>query len=295
MGGLSLNDNSPYSQRGGGGTQIGGGSGGPPPAPPSYGQALRSSVDGAVELDPSPGGAGGGRPVAAGGRSNGRTSGGGPQRRSSVEDRLAPLARYDTVILVDDSPSMTEYWQETKDALMGCVNACAKYDKDGIDLFFMNNEDCKLHNVTSPEVVASAFDEIQPFGSTPTGVIMDEILRTYVEEVEDAKTTKTRMKPMLLLVLTDGRADDPDMVKDIIIEFAQRLDEIRAPPYQLGIQFIQLGEDPDAQAFLQELDDELKPQLGVRDMVDTTPYQGSITPEFILKAALGAVVKSIDG
>lgn len=31
---------------------------------------------------------------------------------------------------------------------------------------------------------------------------------------------------------------------------------------------MQIGSDPDARAFLQELDDDLRPQLGVRDMVD---------------------------
>lgn len=70
---------------------------------------------------------------------------------------------------------------------------------------------------------------------------------------------------------------------DIIIEFAQRLDDVRAPPFQLGVQFIQIGNDPEAREFLQDLDDNLKPMLGVRDMVDTTPFEGSITPEFILK------------
>ncbi|BGP32282.1 hypothetical protein JCM10296v2_004063 [Rhodotorula toruloides] len=218
-----------------------------------------------------------------------------PARRSSIEDKLAPLGKYDLVILVDDSPSMIDFWDETRTALMGVVEACGKYDRDGIDLCFMNNEDRKLENVVDTKVVARAFREIEPFGSTPTGVVMDEILRNYVERVEDARQTKERVKPLLLLVLTDGRADDTDLVRDVIVEMAQRLDEVRAPPYQLGIQFIQIGDDPDAHAFLQELDDDLKPQLGVRDMVDTTPYGGQITPEFLLKAALGAVVKSIDG
>ncbi|GAA5850552.1 hypothetical protein JCM8547_001911 [Rhodosporidiobolus lusitaniae] len=252
------------------------------PPPPSYNAALRSSVDGA----------------ATGGvaRANPNT-GQRVQRRSSVEDRLAPLGRYDVFILVDDSPSMLENdnWSKTREALVGVVEAIARYDKDGIDLSFLNNEDRKLENVTSPQVVADMFDAIQPFGSTPTGVVMDEILRDYVESVEDARGTKTRVKPLLLLILTDGRADDPDMVKDICVEMAQRLDEVRAPPYQLGVQFVQIGDDPEAREFLQDLDDNLKPQLGVRDMIDTTPYEGAITPEFILKAALGAVVKSIDG
>ena len=78
---------------------------------------------------------------------------------------------------------------------------------------------------------------------------------------------------------------------------------------------------------LTELDDDLKPQLGVRDMVDwcvsvsvstrrlpwfeapsclcgadtgenaprSTPYAGEITPDFLLKAALGSVNKALDG
>lgn len=44
-------------------------------------------------------------------------------------------------------------------------------------------------------------------------MVLDEVLRDYVERVEDAKSTRERVKPMLVLVLTDGRADDPDMVK----------------------------------------------------------------------------------
>ncbi|GAA6003816.1 uncharacterized protein JCM10292_003394 [Rhodotorula paludigena] len=224
-----------------------------------------------------------------------RTGAPPPQRRSSVEDRLAPLGRYDLTLVVDDSPSMVDYWDETRSALMGVVEKCTKYDKDGIDVLFLNAEERRMANVTDPALVERAFREVEPQGSTPTGMVLDELLREYVERVEDAKQTRERVKPLLVLVLTDGRADDPDMVKDIIVEMAQRLDEVRAPPYQLGIQFVQIGSDPDARAFLQELDDDLKPQLGVRDMVDCTPFEGEITPDFILKAALGAVVRSIDG
>lgn len=51
----------------------------------------------------------------------------------------------------------------------------------------------------------------------------------YVDSVEDAKTTKTKIKPLIVLCLTDGRPDDPDGVKDCLIEMAGRLDEVRAP------------------------------------------------------------------
>lgn len=38
-------------------------------------------------------------------------------------------------------------------------------------------------------------------------------------------------------------------------------------PYQLGIQFVQVGDDQEAAMFLQQLDDDLKAQAGVRDIV----------------------------
>ena len=45
----------------------------------------------------------------------------GVQRRSSVEDPLAPLGKYDIEIIVDDSPSMLDNgkWQDLRAALMG--------------------------------------------------------------------------------------------------------------------------------------------------------------------------------
>lgn len=48
-------------------------------------------------------------------------SGGGLARRSSVEDPLASLGKYDLAVVVDDSPSMTELWDETRSALIGLV------------------------------------------------------------------------------------------------------------------------------------------------------------------------------
>lgn len=48
-------------------------------------------------------------------------SGGALARRSSVEDPLASLGKYDLAVVVDDSPSMTDWWDETRSALIGLV------------------------------------------------------------------------------------------------------------------------------------------------------------------------------
>lgn len=64
---------------------------------------------------------------------------------------------------------------------------------------------------------------------------------------------------------------------------------------QVGISFVQIGEDPSARAYLQELDDEL-PKYGIRDMVDTTPYSKSLAsePDMLVKILLGGVHRRVD-
>jgi hypothetical protein len=42
-----------------------------------------------------------------------------------------------------------------------------KYDKDGIDIYFMNNDQSHLKNVCDVSTVREAFDQVVPFGSTP--------------------------------------------------------------------------------------------------------------------------------
>jgi hypothetical protein len=56
-------------------------------------------------------------------------------------------------------------------------------------------------------------------------------------------------------------ADDP---RSVIVEFARRLDVKNVPLRQLGIQFVQIGDDADAAEALKELDDQLGPDHGVR-------------------------------
>ena len=56
-------------------------------------------------------------------------------------------------------------------------------------------------------------------------------------------------------------ADDP---KEVIVEAARRLDQKQARRGCFGIQFAQIGDDPDATEALRELDDDLTHTYGVR-------------------------------
>jgi len=214
------------------------------------------------------------------------------------EDMLVALGRYDTVFLLDDSTSMEGgSWEELKTAFGGLVEKTIKYDKDGLDIHFLNYKH-SITAVNSVEAVEDVFKKVYASGSTPTGPRMRDILTPYVDSLDAYKASpegKTRPKPMMLLIITDGEANDNEAVKEVILDIAKRLDAGKQPSFQLGIQFIQIGKDQYATQFLKSLDDDLKHKDGVRDIVDTVPYAGSkLTGDFILQALLGSINRKVD-
>ncbi|KAA1073698.1 hypothetical protein PGT21_022947 [Puccinia graminis f. sp. tritici] len=216
----------------------------------------------------------------------------------SGEDKLAILARYDTVLLIDDSASMSQQnrWNEAAVAVAGLADTLVHYDNDGIDVYFMNSIE-HLRNATSAADVTNLFRRVQPIGrSTPTDVRVEELLGIYLDRLEVGKATQMApIKPLNLIVITDGEADDPDTLAYALAGFSDRLELGRFPLNQLGVQFIQIGNDRNATKFLKSLDDELRSESsGRRDIVDTTPYQGSVTTKFLIKALLGGINKRID-
>ncbi|KAF8461335.1 hypothetical protein BDZ91DRAFT_615954, partial [Kalaharituber pfeilii] len=227
-----------------------------------------------------------------------------------TENLLSILSTFDTVFLIDDSPSMLHgtRWPDVSTALAQIASIATKYDSDGIDIRFLNNTTHDTLNVQTSEHVAQIFSScggpVQG-GSTPLGARLDSILRPYLDEYRAAKEAPdpaaalASLKPLNIVVLTDGDAtDDPESV---IVATARELDRLNAPLQQVGIQLFQVGGDKEAAEFLRGLDDDLVGVYGIRDMVDTTPYNGGekgeeegFTAEDVLKVLVGGVNRRVD-
>ena len=195
-----------------------------------------------------------------------------------------------------------------------------------------------FRNVTSLDAVKEIFDKVSPDGTTPTGQRLEDIIRPYLNKlsaaaaaaaaaaerhVEDgemtittmmteddskAKTTKTKtktniIKPLNIIVITDGCPSDEKHLESVIVNTAKELDYSFDPPcpaWQIGIQFFQVGEDQRATESLMDLDDKLKDKYKIRDMVDTVPWKSgsssgsSLDGAFILKVVTGAVNRRLD-
>jgi len=217
---------------------------------------------------------------------------------SSTDDQYAFLATFDTIFLIDDSGSMAgSRWKETSAALEAITPICVAHDSDGIDIHFLNTPSSIYHkNLTSASTVREIFSTVSPRGSTPTGQRLNSILKPYLN---DCKTRgPDRVKPVNIIVITDGVATDD--LESPLIRAAERLDEMDAPAWQVGVQLFQVGRDEDAKRHLTRLDDEMSALAGkrVRDLVDTVPFKGSrggsLTGEGILKVVLGAVNRRLD-
>ena len=208
-----------------------------------------------------------------------------------ADDPYAFLSTFDTVFIIDDSASMRgPRWKEASSTLTSITPICTARDADGIDIWFLNHKSIYT-NVNDVYAVECIFNKITPNGSTPIGTRLYNILNPYVQALQRHETKK----PLNIIVITDGAAtDDPESV---IVDAAKKLDAMQAPPWQVGIQFFQVGDDREAAEVLRELDDALVGMGCKRDMVDTVPSNGrgaSLSADMILKTVLGGVHRRFD-
>ncbi|KAI9373099.1 hypothetical protein BJX61DRAFT_533426 [Aspergillus egyptiacus] len=224
------------------------------------------------------------------------------------------LSTFDTIFLVDDSTSMRgKRWSEAESAIAAIAPICTHYDSDGIDIYFLNHRNHHstrgqgaaggYKNVTDAAGVREIFKSVSPTGATPVGTRLHQILTPYMRELTRLASTgrESELKPLNVIVITDGVFTDD--AESVIVGVAKQLDSpsIQAVPWQVGIQFFQVGDDRQAKDYLQTLDDELVRRRsfeGIRDIVDTVPWKGKhgavLNAEGILKCVLGAVNKKYD-
>lgn len=236
---------------------------------------------------------------------------------SDPESRYAFLKDFDTIFLVDDSTSMRgPRWREAEEAIAAIAPICTQYDADGIDIYFLNHRRSAsadglggYTNVTTAGNVQRIFDNVRPRGSTPVGKRLLEILGPYVARLERAEARRwgrrmdewdaeCQVKPINIITITDGEFTDD--AESVLVQVARQLDQPKycRPPWQVGIQFFQIGSDEDVRQYLQHLDDNLGHDRYLRDMVDTVPWRPqagqTLDADGILKCVLGAVNRKLD-
>lgn len=212
--------------------------------------------------------------------------------RREDDREFAMLSKFDVVFLLDDTGSMMEAvpastdhcetrerskWDEMIDSLRYIVDIVTHYDRDGVDVHFFCNEDKDEFSIRDGQRVLDLLtNEVSPDeigGGTFIVERLWTILTAYIDRFENYRRRMGERAPppekpkmLNLIVITDGAADDKDGVEEVIVDAARRLDELRALPNQVGIQFLQIGKDEAASRWLRKLDDDLKENHKIRDV-----------------------------
>ncbi|KAF5383856.1 hypothetical protein D9615_003790 [Tricholomella constricta] len=210
------------------------------------------------------------------------------------------LRQYHVHFLIDDSGSMSREnrWQEASNALIGLSHAIfdRQFVRNGIELSFLNAAPA-MHGITDREQVANLFRQVgQPSGGTPTGRHVSRILNAHIDVLDAAIGTEdyVTIKPLNLIVITDGAPNDPPATEltQMLINVGARLASVPHHPNSLGVQFVQIGSDPDAATALPKLI-----QADTGHIVDTVPWlgPGSLSPDRLERILLGGLHPNIRG
>jgi Mg-chelatase subunit ChlD len=180
---------------------------------------------------------------------------------------MTDLKKYDFVIVIDRSGSMgtpmpngKTRWQNAQEATEQWAREAEAYDSDGLTVLTFNETFVEYKNVKASEV-SRIFTEYKPGGSTGLHTVLEHVLNQYAG-VKNAK-------PVLVFVITDGAPDDKDKAAKVIAAATHKM----TADEEIGIQFIQIGDDSGARTFLESLDDDLqKTHKAKYDIVDTNTF-----------------------
>lgn len=204
------------------------------------------------------------------------------QLAGSPSMTLDQAKEYDFIICVDQSGSMGEpstkmegksRWQEAEEFTRAFARFAGAVDDDGLTVITFNSSATMTDGVT-PEKVGELFTTKRPSGSTNLTAALEAAFKKHF----------SNSKPTIVLVMTDGVPDSEATAARSIVAASKKLEK----DADLAIQFVQIGDNPEAAAFLRRLDDNLTKEGAKFDIVNALTREEAemLTPEQLLWQAV---------
>lgn len=185
---------------------------------------------------------------------------------------LDRLHEWDIVFVVDDTNSMQlpttghhermpkaykgpTRWSMICAALEYLATVAAQQDDDGIDLYFLMNKSLNIRNIKDGQSLLNQLQKINvknSRGGTYFEPILNPILTKYIEKLDKSRGNQV-VKPLDIIVLTDGAAHDGRATEKLLLRVADKLETMGKPENQVGIQFVQVGQDTSARKWMEDL------------------------------------------
>lgn len=185
----------------------------------------------------------------------------------------AALRKRDYTLIIDKSQSMALHdetegksrWEAMQNSVMAMATQCEQFDSDGITVYIFADEFLRYDNVTAQKVT-QIFLENQPSGQTNLAAVLKDATDNYF-----GRRAMEQSKPNgeLIVVVTAGEVNNPQTVKQIIIDASHQLQQDE----ELAIALIQVGSNPEVTDFFRILDDELQSAGAKFDICNTVTLE----------------------
>jgi len=164
-------------------------------------------------------------------------------------------------------PGFAQLWDAAQSSVLKLVQHCEAFDPDGITLYVSCCGEEGVCQFQKYEQVTSAnltriIQENYPPDAVNLKLAIDAALTDYFTR-KAAGSAKTNGE--MILVLLDGEPSDRLAIGRAIVEASQKIERDE----ELGIGFVQIGQDPMAQGFFRALDNNLKTAGAKFDIVHT--------------------------
>lgn len=215
------------------------------------------------------------------------------------------------MLLIDDSGSMLERgsggwgsgrgsaitrWDQVSGLLSDLAPIITQYDPQGIDLHFLNHINPQ-QGLQSAQEVHEIFGRVRPRGGTPLGMRINTILDGYMSSLRYERD----LKPLNLVVITDGRAGDEGILYAALEEHVTRIVQRGHPAHQMGVEFLQVGDDRYATLHLYEIEEAVSRHHMTlnRDVVGVTPVgymqQHRMTGATLMQVIMSGIDARVNG
>ncbi|MBS2010980.1 MAG: VWA domain-containing protein [Cyanobacteria bacterium SZAS TMP-1] len=179
------------------------------------------------------------------------------------------FANLDVAIAVDTSGTMRiadaikgsplTRLEATKENAVALAAELEKHDPDGITVARFASK-VRIYDGVTESKVEEIFLEFRPMGNTNTKEALEQLIKLFLGKRAAAGAAA---KAACIIVFTDGEPDDKVGVAQVIIDATKQIKSRT----ELGILFVQVGEDPGATAYLAKLNNDLESAGALYDIV----------------------------
>ncbi|CAI6340153.1 unnamed protein product [Periconia digitata] len=207
-------------------------------------------------------------------------------------EHLRKLDNRDQIFIFDDSASMDTHWNNVLDTFGALAYLVKSKDPDGIEIRYTSNPTYYDRNKDRKPLFQKLSRSTRG-GNCDIGLTLGRVLKELGPDgsknlLSRLGLHKSNYKPkkwgVNIYIFTDGIWQDGDGWVDRIVQAMKRLEDQGMEKGQLGIQFIQFGDNAEGTRRLKILDDELRQYGVMQDFVDTEHWTGNA-----YKMLLGAI------